>query len=42
MSGRDGFALGSGFGALFVVACYHLACRFAGKHFLAIVNKETP
>lgn len=30
------FALGSSFGALFVVACLHLGARIAGRHVLAI------
>lgn len=32
------FALGSGFGALFVIACLHIGARIAGHHILE--NKE--
>lgn len=34
------FALGSGFGALFVVACLHLGARIGGRHVFDIVTKE--
>jgi hypothetical protein len=36
------FALGAGFGSLFVVACMHLGARIAGHHILEFATKEYP
>lgn len=41
MSRPATFALGAGFGALFVIACIHAGARYAGYHFLHVVTEET-